>query len=83
MLRTLRPLRFISHNVNMKVVVIALFESVSGILNVLVVIALIWYFLYTFYKYFYEKKKKKRLMFAILSISLIGNRMGYCSGSVI
>lgn len=42
LLRTLRPLRFVSHNVNLKVVVIALFESVSGIFNVLIVILLIW-----------------------------------------
>lgn len=42
MLRTLRPLRFISHNVNMKLVVTALIESVSGILNVVIVILLVW-----------------------------------------
>lgn len=42
MLRTLRPLRFISHNLSMKLVVTALLESVSGILNVLLVVILIW-----------------------------------------
>jgi hypothetical protein len=45
----------------MKVVVIALMESVGAIMNVLIVIFLIW------------------LMFAILGMSLIGNRMGYCN----
>lgn len=42
MLRTLRPLRFISHNISMKLVVTALIESVSGILNVVIVILLVW-----------------------------------------
>jgi hypothetical protein len=42
LLRTLRPLRFISHNVQMKLVVTALLESVSGIMNVVVVILLVW-----------------------------------------
>jgi len=60
-LRTLRPLRFISHNVNMKTVVIALLESLGGMVNVIIVVALIF------------------LMFAILGISLIGGRMGYCN----
>ncbi len=44
----------------MKTVVIALLESLSGMVNVIIVVALIW------------------LMFAILAISLIGSRMGYC-----
>lgn len=44
----------------MKVVVIALFESVGAIFNVLIVVLLIW------------------LMFGILGISLIGDRMGFC-----
>jgi hypothetical protein len=43
LLRTLRPLRFISHNINMKVVVIALIESVGAIFNVLIVVVLIWF----------------------------------------
>ena len=42
LLRTQRPLRFISRNKNMKTVVTALLESVSGILNVLLVVILIW-----------------------------------------
>lgn len=40
--RVLRPLRFISRNQNMKLVVIALLESFSGIANVVVVILLFW-----------------------------------------
>jgi len=47
----------------MKTVVIALLESFGGMLNVIIVVALIW------------------LMFAILGISLIGGRMGYCNDS--
>jgi len=42
LLRTLRPLRFISHNLSMKLVVTCLMDSFSGILNVLVVLILIW-----------------------------------------
>lgn len=42
LLRTLRPLRFISHNVGLKMIVIALFESIGPIINVLIVIVLIW-----------------------------------------
>ena len=40
--RTLRPLRFISHNISMKLVVTALLESVSGIFNVAIVVLLVW-----------------------------------------
>ncbi len=40
--RVLRPLRFISRNQNMKLVVIALLESFGGIANVVVVIMLCW-----------------------------------------
>lgn len=40
--RTLRPLRFISHNVQMKLIVTALLESISGIANVVIVIILVW-----------------------------------------
>lgn len=43
MLRTLRPLRFISHNINMKIVVTALMESMGALLNVIIVIFFIWY----------------------------------------
>ena len=42
LLRTLRPLRFISHNISMKIVVIALLESVSAIVNVMIVVILVW-----------------------------------------
>lgn len=42
LLRTLRPLRFISHNENMKVVVSALIESFSGIINVCILIFFVW-----------------------------------------
>lgn len=42
LLRTLRPLRFISHNVNMKIVVTALFESIGALFNVLIVIFFVW-----------------------------------------
>ncbi len=45
----------------MKMVVIALLESLGGMINVIIVVSLIW------------------LMFGILGISLLGNRMGYCS----
>lgn len=45
----------------MKTVVIALLESLGGMINVIIVVALIF------------------LMFAILGISLIGARMGYCN----
>lgn len=42
LLRTLRPLRLINHNLSMKIVVIALIESLSAILNVLAVILITW-----------------------------------------
>lgn len=42
LLRTLRPLRFISQNQNMRIVVNALLESMIAILNVLVVIGMVW-----------------------------------------
>lgn len=44
MLRILRPLRFISHNPSMKILVNCLLESVGGLFNVSIVILLIWYF---------------------------------------
>lgn len=62
MLRTLRPLRFISHNKEMKVVVNALLESISALFNVMIVIMMVW------------------IMFAILAISFMGNKMNYCAG---
>lgn len=40
--RTLRPLRFISHNSSMKQVVTALFESFAAIINVGIVLLILW-----------------------------------------
>lgn len=60
MMRTLRPLRFISHNVNMKIVVTALLSSGGAITNVFIVVFLIY------------------LMFAILGMSLMQGKLGYC-----
>lgn len=42
LLRTLRPLRVISHNVALKMIVIALLESVGGIFNVTIVVLMVW-----------------------------------------
>ena len=42
LLRTLRPLRFISHNRSMKILVSALLQSIGGIFNVSLIISLIW-----------------------------------------
>jgi hypothetical protein len=42
LLRTLRPLRFISHNVALKMIVVALLESVGGIFNVMIVVFVVW-----------------------------------------
>ena len=42
LLRTLRPLRFISHNNSVKTIVIALLESVGHILNVVIVVVIVW-----------------------------------------
>jgi len=41
LLRTLRPLRFISHSSNIKLIFTALIESLSGIANVGIIIFLI------------------------------------------
>jgi len=43
MLRILRPLRFISNNPSLKILVNCLMESVGGLMNVIVVILLIWF----------------------------------------
>ncbi len=40
--RTFRPLRFITHNVNMRIIVTALFKSLGAILNTLIVVLMIW-----------------------------------------
>ena len=42
LLRTLRPLRFITHNVSMKILVNALLESIVALLNVAVVCMIVW-----------------------------------------
>ena len=42
MLRILRPLRFISNNPSLKILVNCLLESVGGLMNVIFVILLIW-----------------------------------------
>jgi len=42
LLRTLRPLRFISHNIAMKTLVMALIESISSIINVIIVVMVSW-----------------------------------------
>jgi hypothetical protein len=42
LLRTLRPLRFISHNIALKMIVVALLESVGGIFNVMIVVFVVW-----------------------------------------
>lgn len=42
LLRTLRPLRFISHNVAMKMIITALFESIGHIFNVMIVVMVVW-----------------------------------------
>ena len=58
----------------MKLVVTALLESVSGIINVLIVVLLIWYkiFILIFFDNF-------RIMFGIFGISLMKNKTKYCS----
>jgi hypothetical protein len=40
--RTLRPLRVLSHNPNLKIVVQCLFQSFTGIMNVAVVVLMVW-----------------------------------------
>ncbi|CAD8085427.1 unnamed protein product [Paramecium sonneborni] len=42
LLRTLRPLRFITHNRSMKILVSALLQSINGIFNVAIVVILVW-----------------------------------------
>lgn len=42
MLRTLRPLRFLTHNVGLKLIVNALIGSIGGISNVLIVVAIVF-----------------------------------------
>ena len=42
MTRILRPLRFITKNSNIKLVVEALVQSIGGIMNVLIVLMIVW-----------------------------------------
>jgi Ion transport protein len=42
LLRTLRPLRFISHNKGMRTMVAALMHSLGGIFNVGIVVMIVW-----------------------------------------
>lgn len=42
MLRVLRPLRFISRNVGLKMIVVALLDSVGHIFNVFIVLAMVY-----------------------------------------
>ena len=42
LLRTLRPLRVISHNEELKIIVVSLMDSIGGIFNVLIVVMAIW-----------------------------------------
>ena len=42
MMRTLRPLRFVSHNINIKIVVTDLLSSTGAISNVLIVFFLVY-----------------------------------------
>ena len=41
LLRTLRPLRFISHNVQLKLIITSLFDSISQIINVLIILVVV------------------------------------------
>lgn len=42
LLRTIRPLRFISHNAAMKVIIKALIQSIGAIINVTIVVVVVW-----------------------------------------
>ncbi len=67
LLRMIRPLRVISHNPQLKMIVAALFESVGSIINVSVVVLIIWlmfaiYGMNTYMgMFFYCSKEKYRL----------------------
>ena len=41
LLRTLRPLRFISHNLQLKLIITSLFDSISQIINVLIILIVV------------------------------------------
>ena len=63
LMRTLRPLRIISRNPDMKIIISSLGESMLGIFNVLIIILCIF------------------LMFGILGINLLQNKLNYCNPS--
>ena len=60
LIKILRPLRFISRNENLQLVVKALLSSAGAITNVAMVILVIY------------------AMFAILGMSLLKGKLGYC-----
>jgi len=43
MLRILRPLRFISHNVQLKLIINALFDSIQSIINVTIIVIIVFF----------------------------------------
>ena len=43
LLRTLRPLRFISHNVSLKLIITSLFDSILPIINALFIVIVVYY----------------------------------------
>ena len=61
--RTLRPLRIVSRNPDMKVIISSLGESMLGIFNVMIIIFCVF------------------LMFGILGINLLQNKLGFCNES--
>lgn len=79
LLRILRPLRFISHNVALKMIVVALLESMGGIFNVTIVVLMIWLIfaimgVNTFGgKFFYSSSD------SIYQFSIILGKFFYCS----
>jgi hypothetical protein len=56
MLRTLRPLRFLTHNVGLKLIVNALIGSISGITNVMLVVAVVYLIFAILFVNFYARK---------------------------
>ena len=59
LLRTLRPLRFISHNIQLKLIITSLFDSLSSILNALLVLVVVLYMfsiigISLFYSYYHD-----------------------------
>ena len=68
-----RPLKIISKNLNIKIIVDALYQSIVGIINVMVIVFTFWY-----KKFLLKNKEILRIMFGILGIILFKNRFGYC-----